>query len=700
MRTAIELMVLPGLSVALTVYNEDKSLILTRLLINCPESFQRICMEYNFQVDKVGAVLVLGDDVKNALGFGGLHHYLSDVGAKEVSLIGGDFVENYGSGYLKFMSKVYPEVRFGHYREFCSEQSRPIICDDFFRVYPTSEVKDHKHCKKRTYSEISGGHSCPSDTPTRALLFKVVVPEEYEILDSFRKAKYQRHISIFIIHIQSKSELKRLLTYENLGKIARPVFIHFSSKILVKKKKYQSFIEKYSTFKHFFPFYEEPLHKYLLHSYTWTQAVSSLAPLIIPSVYRKTSSPTSGKLKRDYLRKFTPMLPGCLLDLSKKKQNVGKMGPIQHSSKDMVVRCNDGTENFQNGVAELLNTGIAQETLEFALSQETGFEDINEIELADWRYQIYFLGTGGSKPSRSRNTSGILLEIGEKFILLDCGEGTLQQLELLFERKVVETVIPNLVLVWISHYHFDHHSGLTSILLLKKKLLGLKTTIFCPTKVLTYLEDIFGSTNNCNTKNHRTSTHWFSAYHCSEIFKLKAIDRLVTNFSSHEVLHCQDSFAVSFLIHVEGRSILVVYSGDTRPFHRFVQSVKEHYEDMDIYQTVLIHEANYFDDQIEQAKRKRHSTVTEALSIGRAMGADLVLLTHASRRYSGQILKGAVKKKNLGKDAELKLILEEYTKRRQICNFLPVVDFFKLDLKKISPPPTSIIKYLISTLVL
>lgn len=49
--------------------------------------------------------------------------------------------------------------------------------------------------------------------------------------------------------------------------------------------------------------------------------------------------------------------------------------------------------------------------------------------------------------------------------------------------------------------------------------------------------------------------------------------------------------------------------------------------------TVLIHEATFEDDMQEEAHRKNHSTTSEAVGMGLAMGADAVLLTHFSQRY-------------------------------------------------------------------
>ena len=49
--------------------------------------------------------------------------------------------------------------------------------------------------------------------------------------------------------------------------------------------------------------------------------------------------------------------------------------------------------------------------------------------------------------------------------------------------------------------------------------------------------------------------------------------------------------------------------------------------------TVLLHEATFDDELQGDAMAKKHSTTSEALGVGKAMGAKRVLLTHFSQRY-------------------------------------------------------------------
>jgi ribonuclease Z len=49
--------------------------------------------------------------------------------------------------------------------------------------------------------------------------------------------------------------------------------------------------------------------------------------------------------------------------------------------------------------------------------------------------------------------------------------------------------------------------------------------------------------------------------------------------------------------------------------------------------TVLLHEATFEDAMLSDAISKRHSTISEALEVGRQMEAKVIVLTHFSQRY-------------------------------------------------------------------
>ena len=74
----------------------------------------------------------------------------------------------------------------------------------------------------------------------------------------------------------------------------------------------------------------------------------------------------------------------------------------------------------------------------------------------------------------------------------------------------------------------------------------------------------------------------------------------------------------------------LAYSGDTRPNEAFRELCSLDGRGPDL----LIHEATMEHFMINDAKIKKHTTITEAIEEGEAMGAAFTLLTHFSQRYA------------------------------------------------------------------
>lgn len=86
--------------------------------------------------------------------------------------------------------------------------------------------------------------------------------------------------------------------------------------------------------------------------------------------------------------------------------------------------------------------------------------------------------------------------------------------------------------------------------------------------------------------------------------------------------HCVGAKAVSLTLPT---GFKLSYSGDCRPSKAFAQIGKG--------STVLLHEATFEDEMRGDAVAKKHSTTSEALGVGIAMGARRIVLTHFSQRY-------------------------------------------------------------------
>lgn len=77
--------------------------------------------------------------------------------------------------------------------------------------------------------------------------------------------------------------------------------------------------------------------------------------------------------------------------------------------------------------------------------------------------KVLFLGTGSAVPSKYRNVSSTLLQLSStEYVMLDCGEGTLNQLMRLCPD--CSGILRGIRAIVISHSHADHHLGLPLLL--------------------------------------------------------------------------------------------------------------------------------------------------------------------------------------------------------------------------------------------
>lgn len=107
------------------------------------------------------------------------------------------------------------------------------------------------------------------------------------------------------------------------------------------------------------------------------------------------------------------------------------------------------------------------------------------------------------------------------------------------------------------------------------------------------------------------------------INELKQLFQEIFQIETVPVIHRQYPYGL-VIKHNDGWKL--VYSGDTMPCDRLVNTGK----DCDL----LIHEATMEDELEEEAAMKRHSTTSQALNVGKRMGAKFILLTHFSQRYA------------------------------------------------------------------
>ncbi|XP_047517467.1 ribonuclease Z, mitochondrial isoform X3 [Pieris napi] len=248
--------------------------------------------------------------------------------------------------------------------------------------------------------------------------------------------------------------------------------------------------------------------------------------------------------------------------------------------------------------------------------------------------KVVFLGTGSCIPSKTRNTSGIVLQIDEnRSMLLDCGEGTFNQLVRFYGPKRVNTFLRSLKAIFVSHLHADHHIGLMGVLQARRHALDEISSddtlyLLAPGQIVTWLSKY--------DQQFETIRNEFTLIPNQNLLEAKLSDSPNTNITSAVlagigvenitsclVSHCPNAFGVAVQVDEKHK---VTYSGDTIPCEELVK--------IGMNSTLLIHEATMEDELADEARTKMHSTTSQAIEIGRKMNATFTVLTHFSQRYA------------------------------------------------------------------
>jgi ribonuclease Z len=269
--------------------------------------------------------------------------------------------------------------------------------------------------------------------------------------------------------------------------------------------------------------------------------------------------------------------------------------------------------------------------------------------------EIIFLGTGGSVPTRNRNTSATAVRVGAEIVLFDCGEGT--------QRQLMSSTVSFMKIgqIFITHLHGDHFLGLPG-LIQSMNFVGRTEPL-----------DIFGPEGVSDLIDTIINLGYFKAGF--EVSGHDVEDYEVVPGKGYSVMAVRTDHTIPSLgfvleedirpgrfnkeraaelgvpegplfsklqsgtsVTVQGRTISpgmvmgdprpglrLAFSGDTRPSQHFIESI--------LGCDILVHEATADVSLQEKAKEFGHSTARDAASIASQAGVRRLFLNHFSGRY-------------------------------------------------------------------
>lgn len=273
-------------------------------------------------------------------------------------------------------------------------------------------------------------------------------------------------------------------------------------------------------------------------------------------------------------------------------------------------------------------------------------------------FELTILGCSSATPTSKRNPTAQLLNIAERFFLIDCGEATQIQLR---RYKIKFQRINH---IFISHLHGDHILGLPG-LLASMHLLGRTAdlNIYCPRELKeiidiqhkhsqTYLnfsinyhfhsfknDEVLMEDEKVVVKsvvlNHRIPCSGFVFFEKTMPPSISGNTIKKYDLSVEQIIKIKqgEDLTLTDGTLIPNKDLLVnnylprsyAYCSDTC----YDESILPYIKGVDL----LYHEATFMNDKIERAKETFHSTAEQAATIALKAEVKQLLIGHYSARY-------------------------------------------------------------------
>jgi len=276
-------------------------------------------------------------------------------------------------------------------------------------------------------------------------------------------------------------------------------------------------------------------------------------------------------------------------------------------------------------------------------------------------FRVHILGCGSAHPTLRHYASAQVVELRNKLMIIDCGEGT--QIQLRRSRLKFSTINR----IFISHIHGDHCLGLVG-LISTFGMLGRTSPLHI--YATAELEKIMYDQINtfCSGLEYPVIFHAINTKQQTVIYEDRSMT-VTTIPLKHRVPCCGFLFRekptlphinrkmidfynipLSQINNIKNGADWVTTDGETIPNSRlttpaapvrsyaycsdtvYIPHLHELLKDV----TTIYHEATYGNDKLSNAAKYFHSTAEQAASVARDAGAKQLIIGHYSARYEDE----------------------------------------------------------------